>query len=137
MRRRSVRFLSVEEVVDLNHEVVTRYGGSDGILSDNMLRSAVHQPRASYGGEDLYPHLFAQAAAYLISVALAHAFQDGNKRTSFACAVVFLRLNGVRIKLRHSVAEKLVMDVVTHRIRSWEEVSAILETGNAPRRRST
>lgn len=133
MRRRATRFLSVEEVVQINQEAVARYGGTSGVLNDNMLHSAVHQPQASYDGEPLYPDLFAQAAAYLISVSLAHAFHDGNKRTSFACAIVFLRLNGVRLKMRHRAAERLVMDVVTHKIRSWEEVSEILRSGSRER----
>ncbi len=129
MRRRATRFLSAEEVVQINREVVERYGGSAGVLNGNMLRSAVYQPQASYGGEPLYPDLFAQAAAYLISVALAHAFHDGNKRTAFACVIVFLRLNGVRLKMRHRAAERLVMNVVTKEMRSWEEVSEILRKG--------
>lgn len=129
MKRRATRFLSVEEVVQINQEAVERYGGSAGVLNSNMLRSAVYQPQASYGGEPLYPDLFAQAAAYLISVALAHAFHDGNKRTAFACAVIFLRLNGVRLKMRHRAAERLVMDVVTNKMRSWEEVSEALRRG--------
>ncbi len=126
MRRPAVRFLSLEEVVRLNEELVLRYGGSSGVLNENMLRSAVYQPQASYDGDPLYPDLFAQAAAYLISVALAHAFNDGNKRTAFGCVIVFLRLNGIRLKMRHRAAEKLVMDVVTHRVRSWEEVRDVL-----------
>lgn len=34
------------------------------------------------------------AAAYAFSIAKAHAFVDGNKRTAFVTAVTFLRLNG-------------------------------------------
>lgn len=128
MSRRAVRFLSIEEVVRLNAEVVGRYGGTHGVLNDNMLRSAVYQPQASYGGDPMYPDLYAQAAAYLFYVALAHAFHDGNKRTAFACSMVFLRLNDVRLKMRHRTAEKLVMDIVTHKLRSWEEVrDALIE----------
>lgn len=126
MKSGLVRFLSIDEVMRLNEEVVQRYGGSSGVLNDNMLRSAIYQPQATYDGDWLYPDLYAKAASYLVSVALAHAFNDGNKRTAFACAIVFLRLNGVRLKMRHRVAEKLVMDVVTHRLRSWEEVRDIL-----------
>ena len=135
MSRRSVRFLSVDEVIQINEEVTRRHGGSHGVLNDNMLRSAVHQPQAAYGGEPLYPDLYAQAAAYLISVALAHAFHDGNKRTAFICVVAFMRLNGVRLKLRHRAAEQLVMDVVLHKLRSWEEVRDALIEAQAPRQR--
>jgi death-on-curing protein len=135
MNRRSVRFLSVDEVVRINEEVIQRYGGSHGILNDNMLRSAIHQPQAAYGGEPLYPDLYAQAASYLISVALAHAFHDGNKRTAFICVVAFLRLNGVRIKVRHRAAEQLVMDVVLHKLRSWEEVREALIEAQVSRQR--
>lgn len=34
------------------------------------------------------------AAAYLVGFARSQGFSDGNKRTSLACALVFLALNG-------------------------------------------
>ncbi|MDS7903853.1 type II toxin-antitoxin system death-on-curing family toxin, partial [Klebsiella michiganensis] len=42
------------------------------------------------GVDDIY----ALAAMYLIGIAKAHAFHDGNKRTAFQAASIFLMMNG-------------------------------------------
>ncbi|MEP7006055.1 MAG: type II toxin-antitoxin system death-on-curing family toxin, partial [Sphingomonas bacterium] len=47
----------------------------------------------AYGENDL----FALAAAYAFGIARNHPFNDGNKRTAWVMARLFLRLNGVTI----------------------------------------
>lgn len=47
----------------------------------------------SYGEDDP----FALASAYAFGIARNHPFLDGNKRTAWVAARVFLRLNGIRI----------------------------------------
>src|SRR3546814_14486820 len=50
----------------------------------------------SYG--DPPPDLPALAAAYAHGIAHLHPFVDGNKRTSFVAALLFLRVNGQDIR---------------------------------------
>lgn len=45
---------------------------------------------------------FGCAAAYAFSIAKAHAFEDGNKRTAFVTGVTFLRLNGCKFTTEQS-----------------------------------
>jgi death-on-curing family protein len=45
-------------------------------------------------GEQRYPTLHHQAAAYLYYISNRHIFHDGNKRTGLAVALTFLTLNG-------------------------------------------
>jgi death-on-curing protein len=40
---------------------------------------------------------FEIAAAYAFHIAEAQAFNDGNKRTGAAAAIMFLKVNGVRV----------------------------------------
>jgi death-on-curing protein len=77
-----VRYLTGEEVVVVHERVLARFGGAGGIRDWGLLDSAVQRPRGAFGGENLYPDLFAKAAALGHSLVLNHPFVDGNKRTA-------------------------------------------------------
>ena len=59
-----------------------------------LLDSALARPRATFGGEDLYPGLWHKAAVLMHSLVKNHPFVDGNKRTALAATGLFLELNG-------------------------------------------
>lgn len=59
-------------------------GGASGIRDLGALESAVAQPHASFGGQDLYPDLITKAAALCFSLVMNHPFVDGNKRVGHA-----------------------------------------------------
>lgn len=61
------------------------------------LQAAVARPQATFDGHDLYPDIFAKAAALMESVVKNHPFVDGNKRTAITAAGLLLRRNGYRI----------------------------------------
>lgn len=75
-----MRYLSLQEVVSLHSLVIAQSGGSSGLRDRGALESAVAQPEASFGGEDLYPDLPSKAAALGHSLIQNHPFVDGNKR---------------------------------------------------------
>ena len=117
------RFLTVQEVLDIQQAVVSEHGGSFGLRDPSMLDSAVHTPQATFGSEWLYPSLFDMAAAYLIHLALNHPFVDGNKRTAWVSMRIFLRLNGFRLKPRRKDAVQLVVHIAEGQMRDWRQVS--------------
>src|SRR5437773_1714108 len=88
------RFLTLEEVLELHHESLARYGGAAGLRERHLLLSALAQPEASFGGVFLHADVFEMAAAYLFHLAQNHPFVDGNKRIALASALAFLHLNG-------------------------------------------
>ena len=49
-------------------------------------------------GQEVYPELYDKAAVYMFSVISNHIFQDGNKRTGLQAALLFLKMNGYRLK---------------------------------------
>ena len=61
-------------------------------------RSAISMPETTLDGEHLHPGGFETAAAYLFHLARNHPFVDGNERTALMCALVFLGLNGERLR---------------------------------------
>jgi death-on-curing protein len=91
-------FLSVDEVLVLHQRLLARYGGQEGVRDRGLLLSALAQPQATFGGEWLHATLFEMAAAYAFHIAQNQPFLDGNKRTAHHAALVFLDLNGVRVR---------------------------------------
>ncbi len=71
---------------------LAEHGGGSGVRDVNLLESALARPinLAAYGAPD-DPAL---AGAYGYGISRNHAFIDGNKRTGFVAAELFLRLNG-------------------------------------------
>ena len=52
-----MRYLSFQEVISLHSLLIPQSGGSSGLRDRGALESAVAQPEASFGGEELYPDL--------------------------------------------------------------------------------
>ena len=77
---------------------IERFGGDPGVRDLGLVDSAVAQPRAAFGGQDLYPTLSEKAVALAFSLVMNHPFADGNKRTGHAAMVMFLGRNGHGIK---------------------------------------
>ena len=67
-----IRYLSLGEVVELHRLVTQQTGGAAGVRDLGALESAVAQPRAAFGGADLYPSLAEKGAALSYSLALNH-----------------------------------------------------------------
>jgi death on curing protein len=79
-----------------------------------LLDAAVARPHTTVFGLDAYPDNFAKAAALLQSLARNHALVDGNKRTAWAAAWVFLYINGVALgDFDVDDAEEFVTEVAT------------------------
>jgi death-on-curing protein len=89
-----MRYLTLPEVLFLHGRLLAVSGGAAGVRDLRTLESAIAQPKATFGGEDLYPTLVAKAAALGFSLVQGHPFFDGNKRIGHASMEVFLTLNG-------------------------------------------
>lgn len=98
------RFLSVTEVLTLHMTAIRQYGGLDGIRDIGLLESALAQPATTFSDEYVHGFRFEMASVYTFHIARNHPFFDGNKRTAFAAAVVFLRLNGWNLDAEESDA---------------------------------
>jgi death-on-curing protein len=105
------RFLTVDEIVAIHRDQISRYGGSEGIRDWGLLRSAVAMPAAGFGGRFLHPDLCEMAAAYLFHLVQNHPFIDGNKRVGAVAAYVFLALNNVRLTAGQDAYAEMVFSV--------------------------
>ena len=86
---------------------LAEHGGPIGVRDTSALESALGRPRNqwAYGEADLC----ALAAAYAYGVARNHPFSDGNKRSAWVLARLFLALNGVQIRFDQADAVRMVM----------------------------
>lgn len=117
--------LTVEIVREIHGEVISRFGGSEGVRELALLESAVAAPQASFGGRSPYADLREVAAAYLYYLCKNHPFIDGNKRTALGACIVFLRLNAIEPKADGPEWEALVFAVAEGTI-DREETTARL-----------
>src|SRR4051812_5211990 len=92
-----IRFLSLDEVLELHKMQIERYGGATGIRDQGLLESAIGMPQASFGGEFVHHGLYEMAAAYAFHIAENQPFVDGNKRTALSAALVFLDWHGIEV----------------------------------------
>lgn len=130
-----MRYLSLQEVISLHSLLIAQSGGSSGLRDRGALESAVAQPEASFGGEELYPDLASKAAALGHSLIQNHPFVDGNKRIGHAAMEVFLLLNGHEIDASVDDQEKIIIEVASgkvSRIEFSEWISKHLVIRNDP-----
>jgi death on curing protein len=83
-----------ETVLALHDQLLAEFGGPSGVRDQGLLASALARPIDKFAYEKA--PLFELAAAYAFGLVKNHPFIDGNKRTGFAVAIVFLELNGYR-----------------------------------------
>lgn len=81
-----------EAVLATHERLLAEFGGATGIRDAGLLDSALARPEnlQAYG----QPSIFELAAAYAFGVVKNHPFVDGNKRTGFTIAIMFLERNG-------------------------------------------
>ena len=111
-----MRYLTLREVVKLHDYHIQRSGGSSGIRDQGALESAIAQPRAAFGGEELYPTLVEKAVALGFSIIQNHAFVDGNKRAGHAAMETFLVLNGYEVDAPIDEQENIILQVASSKL---------------------
>jgi death-on-curing protein len=88
---------------------LAEHGGGSGVRDTGMLESALARPINAWAYGENEPA--ALAAAYAFGVARNHPFVDGNKRTAWVLARLFLALNGheLRFEPADAVATMLAL----------------------------
>lgn len=120
-------YLTAEQVLFIHARLISETGGAHGVRDLGLLQSAVARPQATFESQDLYPDLFAIAAALLESLIGNHAFIDGNKRTAITSAGLFLRGNGYRLVVDNKQLETFVLQCARGLV-PQEQMAVWLET---------
>ncbi|ARV60257.1 death-on-curing protein [Nostocales cyanobacterium HT-58-2] len=108
-----MRYLTLDEVLQLYHRIIEQSGGSVSISHFGGLESAIAQPQMTFGGEELYPTIVEKASTLGFSLIKNHPFTDGNKRIGHAAMEVFLVLNGYEIDAAVDEQEQVILQVAS------------------------
>jgi len=114
-----IRFLTLEEVLELHHLVLEQSGGSAGVLDLGGLDSALAQPQMTFGDQELYPSL-GEKAALGFSLVCNHPFVDGNKRVGHAAMETFLVLNGWELAAGVDEQEQIILRLAAGNLKREE-----------------
>lgn len=115
-----IRYLSLEEVLELHRLVLRQSGGLEGVRDLGGLESAVAQPQMTFDGQDLYPCLPTKAAALGFSLIRNHPFVDGNKRIGHLAMEMFLVLNGHELDAGVDEQERIILGLAAGEVNREE-----------------
>ncbi|MEA2776173.1 MAG: death on curing protein [Acetobacteraceae bacterium] len=89
------RWIDPMVVQAVHDSQLAEHGGMEGVRDQGLIESALARPRnlAPYGDPDAAE----LAAAYAYGIAKNHGFVDGNKRTGWVIARLFLADNGYTV----------------------------------------
>ncbi|HDL90173.1 MAG TPA: type II toxin-antitoxin system death-on-curing family toxin [Thermodesulforhabdus norvegica] len=124
-------YLTAKQIMFIHSRLIKETGGSQGIHDLSALLSAVGRPQGSLDNQDLYPDLFAKAAALLDSLIRNHPFVDGNKRAGMTAAALLLRRNGYQLKTSQKELVRITLGVAQSQL-AIEEIAAWLEENSTP-----
>ena len=108
------RWVGVSVVLAIHDRQLAEHGGEDGIRDLGMVESALARPLNLASYED--PDAAALAAAYAWGLARNHGFIDGNKRTAWVAARLFLADNGRNFEFEPLEAVRIMEGVAAGRI---------------------
>ena len=121
-----MKYLSIDEVLAIHHDVIKTIGGKKGILDFTLLHFAIERPKATFAGKDLYESIFEKAAVLLDSLILNHAFQDGNKRTAYVACMRFLYINKYKLNIKKKELIRFILKIESKKIKV-QHISSIIE----------
>lgn len=114
-------WLTPEIAQAIHDRQLAEHGGAAGVRDPGQLESALARPKNLFAyGEASSGAL---AAAYAFGIARTHPFVDGNKRTAWVAARLFLRLNDVHFTFDKQDALRTVLALAAGEI----EESALVD----------
>ncbi|MCL2297286.1 MAG: type II toxin-antitoxin system death-on-curing family toxin [Proteobacteria bacterium] len=88
-------WISASVVYAIHDRQLAEHGGLNGIRDKHAIEAALVRPQQLHS--DGNPDAADLAASYAYGLARNHGFMDGNKRTAWVAARLFLALNGYQL----------------------------------------
>ena len=129
--RKEPTWLEKRDLLAIHEELLATFGGSPGLRDEGPLESALASAKNhfAYGDRDL----FRLAAAYSHALTRNHPFVDGNKRSAFMAAYVFLGVNGYQFRAKEEDVVGTMLSLAKGNLTS-EEFAKWLRRGTARRK---
>ena len=97
-----MEYLEREDIILINRMTIDQHGGNfvppNNLLNENGLEYVIDAVKGEVFGQEVYSKIFDKAAVYMFSIISNHVFQDGNKRTGLGSGLLFMKLNGYKLK---------------------------------------
>ena len=126
-------WLSKDALLAMHDRLLADYGGSAGVRDEGLLESAMGRPRNLFADEKAAP--FTLAAAYAAGIIKNHPFVDGNKRTGFVAAAVFLECNGYELQASESEATLKTLALAANALSDADYATWLKASSKRTRRR--
>ena len=100
------RWVHADVVAAVHDRQIAEHGGPEGVRDPGAVASALSRPQnlAAYGTPDAAD----LAAAYAFGLVRNHGFADGNKRTAWIVARLFLATNDCRLSFEKADAVRAI-----------------------------
>lgn len=106
------QYLTTEQLIAIN---AAQEGGGGVADHEGVARNA-HRPQSGFGDHETFPDLWSKAAAYVHGIASTQYFLDGNKRTAWLAANIFLDENGIELPLVPDIEAEMFVQSVAQKI---------------------
>ena len=113
---KNVSFIPKKVILYFHEQLIQIYGGSPGIRDENLLDSAIQQPKSSFDGDYLHNNIFEIASAYGFHLCKNHPFIDGNKRVALVAMDTFLQNNGYEISASEKETYKIMIELSAEKL---------------------
>ena len=123
---KSLVFIPKHIIIYYHEQLIELYGGLSGLRDENLLDSALEQPKAMFDRSYLHDSLAKAAAAYGFHLCKNHPFIDGNKRIALVAMDTFLQMNGYEMCAPEKEAYKAMIKMASGTL-SKEQLTAWLE----------
>lgn len=92
------RWIRADTAFAIHDKLLADHGGPDGIRDLELVHAALARPQQLHAYGNPPPDMFDLAAAYAYGIAKNHGFVDGNKRTAWVLARLFIADNGGNLR---------------------------------------
>ena len=116
-----LQWVSVEQALYLHQTTILAHGGIAGVNMP-LLESAMARPQHLHSHDTV--DIFQLAAAYVVGINQNHPFVDGNKRTGYIVAGLFLQVNRYKLAILDQQAQISFFEDVAAGLISENELAA-------------
>ena len=103
-------WIDERDALAIHDRLLALHGGAPGLRDAGLLGSALARPQQRHA-YDTQAGIIELAAAHTFGIVRNHPFVDGNKRTGFVAAILFLELNGCRFLAAEDEAAQAVLEL--------------------------
>lgn len=119
--------ISQDKVLALHELMAKETGGDPGIRDQALLNSALESAFQTFDGQELYPTIEEKGARIGFSLIANHAFIDGNKRIGMFVLLVFLEINGIKVKTTNDKVARVGLAVASGKMKYDELLAWIID----------